>query len=127
MVAYNFKSQFSTQVEDGTKKQTIRQRGKKKPPNVGDELQLYTGMRTKNCRLLRRSKCTSVEVIEILSLFIAVLIGTPSGDTYYYIRLTDSAMEKYAKDDGFESVDAFFNFFDSNGGGFSGFLIRWQA
>jgi hypothetical protein len=127
MVAYNFQAQFVADVESGKKTQTIREHGKKQPPKVGDELQLYTGMRTKNCRLLRRAKCTSLEVIEIRSHFRHVLIGTPSGDTYQFNRLTDGVIEKFAKADGFESVDAFFKYFESGGIGnyFSGFLIRW--
>lgn len=126
MVAYNFQKQFADDVESGKKTQTIRKRGKRKPPSVGHEIQLFTGMRTKKCRLLRTPICTSVEVIEIRSHFKHVLIGTPSGDTYQFNRLTDGVIEKLAKDDGFESVDAFFEYFKTaRGDYFSGFLIRW--
>jgi hypothetical protein len=126
MVAYNFQAQFAADVESGKKTQTIRERGKKQPPKVGDELKLYTGMRTKNCRLLRSAKCTSIEIVEIRSHRKHVLIGTPSGDTYQFNRLTDGVIEKFAKADGFESVDAFFEFFKTSPGDyFSGFLIRW--
>ena len=127
MVAYNFQNQFADDVESGKKTQTIRKRGKKNPPSVGCRIQLYTGMRTKNCRLLCTPVCTSVEVIEIRSHFKHVLIGTPSGDSYQFNRLTDTTIEKLAKDDGFESAEAFFEYFKTGRGDyFSGFLIRWE-
>lgn len=127
MVAYNFQKQFAGDVESGKKTQTIRKAGKRNPPKVGDELQLYTGMRTKYCRLMCVGVCTSVEVIEIRSHFKHVMIGTPSGDSYQFNRLTDSTIKKLAKDDGFESVDAFFEFFKtSRGDYFSGHLVKWE-
>ena len=127
MVAYNFQKQFADDVESGKKTQTIRKHGKKSPPSVGCRIQLYTGMRTKNCRLLGTPVCTSVEVIEIRSHFKHVLIGTPSGDTYQFNRLTDGTIEKLAKDDGFSSVEAFFEYFKTaRGDYFNGILIRWE-
>lgn len=127
MVAYNFQQQFADDVESGKKPHTIRERGKRRPPNVGEELQLYTGMRTKNCRILKRATCRLVEVIEIRSRHRHVLIGTPSGDDYQFNRIDGEVLERFALADGFASVDAFFEFFKKPAGDyFSGFLIHWE-
>lgn len=127
MVAFNFQKQFAEDVESGKKRHTIRARGKRREPIVGEELQLYTGMRTKQCRLLKRTVCKLVEVIEIRSHRRHVLIGTPSGDSYQFNRLTDGAIETLALSDGFNSVDAFFDFFKTSPGDyFNGFLIHWE-
>ena len=127
MVAYNFQKQFAGDVESGKKTQTIRKRGKRKPPSVGCRIQLYIGQRTKYCRLLCTPVCKSVEVIEICSHFKHVWIGTPSGDTYQFNRLTDATIEKLANDDGFKSADDFFEYFKTERGDyFNGFLIRWE-
>lgn len=127
MVAYNFQKQFAPDVESGNKNQTIRKAGKRKPPKVGDQLQLYTGMRTKYCRLLRKVICASCSLIEIRPKNRNVLVGSPSGITIQWNRLTDGVIEKLALDDGFSSVDSFFQFFanQSDDGLFEGYLIEW--
>jgi hypothetical protein len=62
MVAINFKSEFAEDVEFGVKRQTIRAKARCKP---GDKLQLYTGMRTSQCRLLTEGVCKSVTPVKI--------------------------------------------------------------
>lgn len=64
MPAYNFKQRFAEAVEAGTKRQTIR-RPRKRPTRQGDRLRLYTGMRTKGCRLLREVTCTRVVPVRV--------------------------------------------------------------
>ena len=65
MVAYNFQPQFAPVILSGSKCSTIR------PPRLGSharpgqELQLYTGLRTKSIRLLMRVPCTHAESVEI--------------------------------------------------------------
>jgi hypothetical protein len=52
MPAYNFQKQFAPLVQSGEKRQTIRTLGKRSHAQPGNKLQLYTGMRTKQCRKL---------------------------------------------------------------------------
>jgi len=67
MPAYNFKNPFADLVEQGMKNQTIRPRRLSRPTVPGDVLYLYTGMRTRRCRLLRPDLpiCRSVVPITI--------------------------------------------------------------
>ena len=65
MVAYSFQPEFSTPIETGRKESTIRPKGKRRHARVGEELQLYTGMRTRNCRQLLRVPCHAALPIEI--------------------------------------------------------------
>lgn len=103
MPAYNFQAQFVPMILDGSKRQTIRRR-RKRPTRSGDVLQLYTGLRTKNCRLLRVADCTSVVPIRIHVRMKHVYL---SG-----LRLKDDHVESFAKRDGFENVNEFFAFFE---------------
>lgn len=66
MATYNFSARFAQLVETGRKRQTIRaERIDGRVPKAGDAVALYTGQRTKGCRLLKRSRITSVERITI--------------------------------------------------------------
>lgn len=102
MPAYNFQARFVEAILDGSKMQTIRRR-RKRPTRSGDVLKLYTGMRTKQCRLLKVADCTSVVPIKIFPL-------------YHVVKLDGrvlSAMEEglFATRDGFEDVNEFYLFF----------------
>jgi hypothetical protein len=57
MVAFNFHNRFVPLIEQGKKFQTIR---KTKRCNAGDMMRLYTGMRTKRCRLITEATCNDV-------------------------------------------------------------------
>lgn len=59
MVAYSFKAQFAEPIDLGTKGGTIRN-PRKRHAHAGEELQLYTGMRTRQCKLIARKTCISV-------------------------------------------------------------------
>lgn len=120
MVAYNFKPQFASPVELGVKRQTIRALGRRRHARPGEDLQLYTGMRTKNCRKLLSPDppCTAVLPIEmgLNGRMLEVLVD----DVY----LLQSQLEQLAKDDGFDSVDEFIYFFESRLP-FEGVIIQW--
>ena len=91
MVAISF-SVFKEKILDGTKRQTIR-KSRKKPIKVGDTLQLYWKLRTKETELLKEVTCR--ELINI--------------------KLTDVLFdEKIAKEDGFENIFEMQNFFYSH-------------
>jgi len=59
VVAYNIFARFAEAVEAGTKVLTVRG-PRRRHARPGEELQLYTGMRTRQCRLLRRAPCLFV-------------------------------------------------------------------
>lgn len=74
MVAYSFKQRFAPQIIAGLqtgplvvgmKRQTIRA-DRKRHARPGEELQLYTGMRTRSCQLLGRTTCTAVAPVRLL-------------------------------------------------------------
>lgn len=117
MVAYNFKACFAPLVESRQKRQTIRAEGKRKHAHPGDRLQLYTGMRTKACRKLTEAECTSTHEIEIRDRSELRIDG---------ISQTPTEQEQLALADGFDSLQAFHDFFQSvHGLPFKGRLIRW--
>lgn len=65
MPALNFNPRFLPFILDNTKPHTIR-RVRKRPIAVGQDLRLYTGMRTKACTLLRDwTPCIGVQDITI--------------------------------------------------------------
>lgn len=64
MVAYSFKGRFAEPILAGTKRQTIRNH-RKRHARPGEQVQLYTGMRTKHCKLVGRAQCLAVELISI--------------------------------------------------------------
>lgn len=116
MPAYNFKSQFSADVESGRKRQTIRP-PRQRAIKVGDRLYLYTGMRTKACRKLRESVCTAVEPISIMDVGDVRLGGR---------RLSLAEVGHLCVADGFTHQSEFYEFFQRHYGlPFEGELIRW--
>ena len=115
MPAYNFKLAFAHDVEIGVKRQTIRKE-RKYPTKEGQELSLYTGMRTKACRLLKRAPCKSVAVIKIYGSYITV-----DG-----VWVSGAELEAMARADGFVSAEMFTKFFKRQYGlPFEGVLIKW--
>lgn len=126
MVAYNFQARFAPAILDGTKCQTIRPRGKRRPPRVGETLQLFTGLRTKDVKrlLFRDAVCTSVEGISISARTGVVSMLCSN----HWQWLDSDQVEALAKADGFASTDAFFDFFlEHYGQTFSGWLIKWTV
>lgn len=65
MVAYSFKPAFAADILAGGKRQTIRQPrgGRGRHARVNDGLQLYTGMRTRQCCKLGDALCTEVREV----------------------------------------------------------------
>ena len=120
MVAYNFQARFVDAVENKIKRQTIRAWGKRRHAQKGDALQLYTGQRTTSCRLLLETTCT--ERIPIIILPKEQLILHLDGVLWFVVAWP----ELFAKLDGFNSADEFFEFFGRDGCElFRGCLIKW--
>jgi hypothetical protein len=115
MPAINFQRRFAWAVQSLSKRQTIRGY-RKRPFVVGDKLMLYTGMRTKLSHFLIESTAIAVQDIKI------------EEDSVYLddCELDEENLLKLAKDDGFESIDDFFDFFCSvHKLPFQGQLIKW--
>lgn len=128
MPALNFQKQFAAKVEDGSKPHTIRA-DRKHPIKAGDTLYLYTGMRSLACRPLRAPEiCNAVVRITIDTDRCEVLLG--KGSTIHRCGgglLTPAEIERLAKLDGFDDVNAFFKWFrDIHGATFRGTLIEWK-
>lgn len=103
MPAYNFQKVFVPLIEDESKCNTIRKR-RKTPTRAGDVLMLYTGMRTKNCRLVKNAMCVRIEPIVIYpALGRVVLDGR-------MLSLDDTL--RFAIRDGFANQMDFFKFFE---------------
>lgn len=121
MVAYSFKRQFAEPILAGTKQQTIRA-DRRRHARPGEELQLYTGMRTKQCKLIGRATC--VAVVPVMLNFAEYGV-VKIGDT---VLFSDARMQEFARCDGFASWAAMRDFWHENHPGsdqFEGVLIRW--
>jgi hypothetical protein len=124
MPALNFIKAFAHKVEHGEKHCTIRKRGKKSPPKVGSQLKLYTGMRSKSCRLLCVVTVNSVLQIKIIPASFEVFIKDKEE-----FKLGADLIWAMATDDGFKSISDFFKFFAAQSdehGVFEGYLISWE-
>ncbi len=129
----NFTAAFAPLVEAGTKKHTIRaKRADQRDPKVGDELRLYTGLRTKQTRLLRSAYCFYVVPICIQYLIKqmyenGVLIEEPC--TLIWVNHTlfgDDEADALARADGFDNSASLAKFFENSEGlPFDGLLIGW--
>ena len=122
MPALNFKKQFVKAVrlglrcKPGGKRQTIRAI-RKRPFVAGDELILFTGMRTKQCCCLGVALCKSAYPLRMDQRGNVFITG---------IHLSNLYLVALALADGFDSVASFRDFFRINHGlPFRGQLIRW--
>lgn len=127
MVAYSFKERFAQPILDGTKVGTIRLIGRRRHARRGEALQLYVGMRTISCRLVKRDTCVHALPIR--------LTMTGSGDfdgaAIDGKQLTLWQMQELARDDGFSCIADMAEFWmQTHGKGkpiiFDGVNIRWR-
>jgi len=111
-------------ILDGTKRQTIRA-DRRRHARPGEELQLFTGMRTKHCKLIAQRTCKDVLPIRLVFDDAAggegVLLpgfGIPGG------------LEGFARSDGFSSwaeMKAFWRKHHPGVDEFEGVLITWDV
>jgi uncharacterized protein YqfB (UPF0267 family) len=122
MVAYSFQPRFVPLIESGTKTQTIRA-DRKRHARPGETLQLYTGMRTRSCRLIREAECVSVTPIRLdFERTQSIVIGEEDA------LMTPCARDLFARRDGFTDwldLVAFWRRHHPDIDVFSGVLIRW--
>lgn len=119
-------------VELKPKRQTIRA-DRKRHARVGEELQHYCGMRTKNCFLIGRARCTEVrDIVLTFGKFSAVSIGGTTNSDGSWQRETHYAgngLDEFATMDGFGSWRDMVTFWQDNHGSlsvFTGVLIEWE-
>lgn len=128
----NFQAQFADDVEAGRKTGSIRAPRKDgRDPRPGDLLQLYTGMRTKTCRLLGEVICLRVRPVSIDYVCI-ILDGKElyGGDGPAYIGGPDPEQydNDFARADGFRGFGHMVDWFVATHGPlpFKGLLIQWS-
>lgn len=136
MPAYNFKPQFADAILAGLKLQTIR-KPRKRPTVPGDVLTLYTGQRTKACRLLARVRVVEVAPVKFDREWTTFADDKPiwfSTVTVGDKRLDAFELAALAQRDGFRDTMDFLAFFTEhyNWGREGGpdvlevELIRWE-
>jgi hypothetical protein len=120
---FNFKSRFASLVESGAKLQTVRAHRKDgKIPNAGDIAKLYTGLRTREARLLKEAK-----VFECFPVHFDLEKGQRAIISNG-IRLHAGEMNSFARLDGFEHSTEMLDWFESTyqTNEFDGFCVRWH-
>jgi hypothetical protein len=126
MVAYSFQPQFVEPIWSGRKTQTIRSNGKRRHAMLGDKLQLYTGMRTKSCRLFARAVCDGSAPIRIdfSVLYPGDVVRIGDG-----ARILQGDLDPFAQSDGFDdwqAMRAFWSKHHPNVLQFHGVIIYWR-
>ena len=118
MSAYNFKERFVPLIESGQKRSTIRAvRLDGRVPKPNEELQLYTGMRTKACRLIGVKRCVGVAKIKI----------EEDGITEAKRKLPLLEADYLAERDGFKDQAELIEWFKAEHGlPFQGNIIVWR-
>ncbi|RSU21220.1 ASCH domain-containing protein [Sphingomonas koreensis] len=100
MVAYSFAPRFADAVARGIKRQTVRG-PRRRHARAGEPVQLYAGMRTKQCRKL---VAADPIVREVRHIEIAIDRGLPwviAGISIDGVPLDDYSIERFAAADGF--------------------------
>lgn len=122
MVAYNFRPEYEPRIQDGSKRSTIRPRGKRRHARIGESLQLYVGMRTDACRKIRDAVCAHRSEVTIRRLANGRLSLKVGG-----IALAGEQLERFVRRDGFDDCEAFLRFFERRYGlPFVGEYIEWR-
>lgn len=127
MPALNFKAEFAEDVEFGVKRQTVRAPRKDGRPHckVGDTLKLYTGMRTKSCRLLGEATVTSIRKVRIEDC--EMFVDGQRLPSAIWSRDCGQTDNEFAEADGFESFMDMADWFEKvHGLPFEGSVICWD-
>jgi hypothetical protein len=118
----NFQRQFAEDVAAGRKRQTIRATRKDgRVPRPGERFKGYTGLRTRDARLLVDS--TVVDCFPI-----TMDLSEPPSIVSNGIRLHHGEANSFARLDGFENAEAMFAWFrKTHGDDFEGFCVCWRS
>lgn len=134
MVAYSFQPEFAIPIIGKTKSQTIRKArtGKTRDARTGDELQLFTGLRTKQTKLLGTARCHSAGAVALEFDRDRVVLYAGSSVLHrvaVYVE-TPEAVDTFARMDGFADWKAMKAFWNRHHPGFvdrfEGVIILWE-
>lgn len=105
---------FKDKILDGRKSSTIR-KPRKRPFKTFENLYLYWKQRSRECEKLGEAVCLKVERILIISTLGCEydLVLTKGWKGRWHVTHDDD-IKIIARRDGFDSVEAFFEFFRSN-------------
>ena len=118
MVSFSFQTEFVPLIESGQKIQTIRSTRR---CEKGQPMHLYTGLRTKQCKLIAVKKCAYTWQVIIEPR------GVTLGDEPNLVILDRAHSDLFAVADGFLNYPAMYNWFLERYKQevFHGFLHRW--
>lgn len=143
MVAYSFQGRFVAPIcvglgiefpqrpglviaagtEIKPKRQTIRATGRRRHARPGETLQLYRGMRTKQCFKIADARCTEIQPMIIWVNAETIAIERSK------LMLSWPEMDQFAGEDGFASAEDMAAFWRKEHAGiekFEGLLIKWE-
>lgn len=124
-----FKEQFVPLILSGVKKHTIRE-DKHDRWSAGKLMNMSTGVRTKNYKEFAKKTCTGTQKISIQYYDNKQRVRIRIDDRFFGTAFYDqgrisyyvSELEDLARNDGFDSIDDFFRWFDKD---FEGKIIHW--
>ena len=122
MVAYSFKAMFEGPILSGRKPHTMRN-DRKRHARPGEILQLYSGMRTRHCRLIGTATCVSVLPVRLDFEEERIEIGA---DRIIEARLD---LDSFAWSDGFLDWNKLVDFWRAEHAAilrWSGVIIAWN-
>lgn len=139
MVSYSFRPRFVAPIQAGTKRQTIRavRTGRSRHARPGEELQLYTGMRTRQCKLIGKAICKMVTPISIHIPEGMIKLTAPEGTCFDGVApqgmVTQLILQRQQLDD-FAALDGFRDWSDMrefwmdthDADEFEGVMITWE-
>lgn len=115
-----FKTQFVLPIIAGTKIHTIREDAKHRW-RQGMTMHMATGVRTKNYNCFKTTTCTGTRAINIDPVSRKIYIICNGYEFHYF---TDEGKETLALNDGFDSIEDFWKWFDKP---FHGKIIYWTS
>jgi hypothetical protein len=137
MVAYSFKPRFAEPIRSAVKRQTIRA-PRRRHAIVGDRLQLFTGMRTKQCqKIMMDPVCIGTRRVlvswsgsSLIQVCVMPIHEEPDA-LFGDFALSPDDFDAFAVKDGFANEADMAAFFVAEQGrqqgDFIGWLIEWEA
>lgn len=99
----SFKRQFVPKIVDATKIHTLRDDPHRRW-RAGRKMHMATGVRTPHYHCFKEAHCTAVQ---------EVYIDPPSGKVFVEGReLSPGTLQKFAQNDGFDTLEAFWQWFN---------------
>lgn len=125
MVSFNFQPEFIPDIESGRKVGTIRQTRRCEP---GQRMHLYTGLRTKECKLIAVKECSETLRCIIEPRGICLQKSSAPREHFGLILLPLAASDLFAISDGFASYMRMYEWFLDRYKQevFHGFVHRWK-